>query len=409
MTDTAAQAIPMDAPDQDKEEDLQVAPPAPEVTPEAAEVSGPQVTDDVKAKLKTQADEWTEHLAAYNPKSLDFEGEVDKIANAGNQYFESTANTNNRFLQGSLQSSKNGSSEAQAAVSKDLYDLRNKIEELSPKDEDFAKGFFSHLPGVNLIKRYFRKYESNAKQLNAILDGLEAGRNGLIQDNAALKVNRESLWNDILNLKKVFVLLSYVDDSLVTRIEKAKTAGDSDMADALDKQALFSIRQRRQDVITQIAVTMQSYLAMGIIRSNNEELIKGVKRAKTTTMTALTTAVVVAQALDNQKLVLDQIKGVNDTTNSLINRTSEQLKDNSARVQEDAINSGVGVDALTKAFDSVFTTLDSIDTFRSKANDTFAKTINTLSVQVDRAQPYLNRDKKIAESAQDTSSFDLDV
>src|SRR5260370_40764152 len=77
-------------------------------------------------------------------------------------------------------------------------------------------------------------------------------------------------------------------------------------------------RQKRQALLTQLAVNMQGYLAMDLIRKSNLELIKGVDRATTTTVSALRTAVIVAQALNNQKLVLDQIDALNTTTGNLI-------------------------------------------------------------------------------------------
>ena len=77
---------------------------------------------------------------------------------------------------------------------------------------------------------------------------------------------------------------------------------------------LFSVRQKHQDLLTQLAVSVQGYLALDLIRRNNVELIKGVQRATTTTVSALRTAVIVAQALADQKLVLDQITALNTTT-----------------------------------------------------------------------------------------------
>ena len=77
---------------------------------------------------------------------------------------------------------------------------------------------------------------------------------------------------------------------------------------------LFSVRQKHQDLLTQLAVSVQGYLALDVIRRNNLELIKGVDRATTTTVSALRTAVIVAQALADQKLVLDQITALNTTT-----------------------------------------------------------------------------------------------
>ncbi len=88
------------------------------------------------------------------------------------------------------------------------------------------------------------------------------------------------------------------------------------------QDVLFYVRQKHQDLLTQLAVSIQNYLAIDIVIKNNVELIKGVDRATTTTISALRTAVIVAQALNNQKLVLDQITALNTTTSGLIQRTS---------------------------------------------------------------------------------------
>ena len=103
---------------------------------------------------------------------------------------------------------------------------------------------------------------------------------------------------------------------------------------------------------------------------------------------------ITAQALENQKIVLDQIDAVNRTTDNLISRTSQMLADNSLKIQEQAATSGVSPETLQKAFDNLFTTMDGIDTFRTQANQNFLTTVTNLEQQVQRAQPYLERMQK---------------
>src|SRR2546428_13963908 len=79
---------------------------------------------------------------------------------------------------------------------------------------------------------------------------------------------------------------------------------------------------------TQLAVNAQGYLALELVRKNNLELIKGVDRATTTTISALRTAVIVAQALTNQELVLNQITALNTTTDrksTRLNSSHDQI------------------------------------------------------------------------------------
>lgn len=120
---------------------------------------------------------------------------------------------------------------------------------------------------------------------------------------------------------------------------------------------------------------------MDIVIKNNLELIKGVDRATTTTVSALRTAVIVAQALANQQLVLDQITALNSTTSRMIESTSEMLKENSTRIQAGAAASSVGLPELQKAFANIYATMDAIDTYKVAALDSMAATIGTLETE----------------------------
>jgi hypothetical protein len=166
---------------------------------------------------------------------------------------------------------------------------------------------------------------------------------------------------------------------------------DPERAKALSQDVLFYVRQKHQDLLTQLAVSIQSYLAIDIIIKNNIELIKGVDRASTTTISALRTAVIVAQALGNQRLVLDQITALNTTTSDLIQRTSEMMRDSSAQIQQQAASATIGLPQLQAAFQNIYATMDSIDNFKLQALDTMAATIGTLETEVAKSREYLDR------------------
>ena len=128
---------------------------------------------------------------------------------------------------------------------------------------------------------------------------------------------------------------------------------------------LFYVRQKHQDLLTQLAVSIQNYLAIDIVIKNNIELIKGVDRASTTTVSALRTAVIVAQALGNQKLVLDQITALNTTTSR-----DDRAHQRDAAGQLGARSSSrprrrpIGLPQLQAAFANIYATMDAIDTFK---------------------------------------------
>ena len=133
------------------------------------------------------------------------------------------------------------------------------------------------------------------KQLNAIVQSLYNGQDELRKDNAALNLEKQNLWDTMARLNQYIFIAERLDTELSTKIAEIE-ASDPERAQALREDVLFYVRQKHQDLLTQLAVSIQGYLAMDIIMKNNVELIKGVDRATTTTVSALRSAVIVAQA-----------------------------------------------------------------------------------------------------------------
>jgi len=189
-------------------------------------------------------------------------------------------------------------------------------------------------------------------------------------------------------------LAAALDGAVESKVAELEAAARTEDANVLRSDALFPIRQRRQDLMTQMAVNVQGYMALDLVRKNNIELIKGVDRAQTTTIAALRTAVIVSQALSRQKLVLDQITALNTVTANLIEATSEQLRIQGGAINQQAASATIDVAKLQAAFDNVFATMDAVDTFRGQAVDSMAQTVQALQGQIDRAQPYLERTRR---------------
>ncbi|GGA59612.1 protein involved in tellurite resistance [Pseudoclavibacter endophyticus] len=374
---------------------IDAKPPVEPVQPESSTDMLPDVPPEQLLDLKQRAGTWASHVASLRPKTPEFMEQVRAIQNVARQEITASSNATNRFLQTSLQQAKGGGGSGhQADVAGTLVNLRNTVEELAPDRQDFFSRLTRALPFGNRMQRYFRQYESNQEQLNTILLALDRGQDMLRRDNAALAIERKTLWETMGELKKLDALLAELDVAVNDKIGALRASGDEQAASTMETEVLFAVRQRRMDVQTQIAVSVQSYLSMDLIQDNNLKLIDGVERAKTTTMTALRTAVIVAQALENQRLVLDQIDAVNRTTNTMIDRTSQLLRENAGRVQEQAVTSGVSIETLQRAYDNLFATLDEVETFRKTANENFATTITSLQGQVATAEPYLERARR---------------
>ncbi len=379
--------------------------PVPEVGEEQA-VGMVAVPADKRAELAARAEAFVADLASEPPQSPTFARKVDDIVRMGEQEIRASAQVSNRMLErpaSSLAAAQRAQQprgaasggDAQTRVAEALSDLRATVTDLDPARADLTgpKKLFAKMPGGRRLTRYFERYASAQDQLDAIIVALARGQDELRRDNASLEAEKVNLWVTMGRLSEYATLASALDAATSAKIEELR-ASDPRAADALSADALFPIRQRRQDLTTQIAVSVQGYLALDMIRKNNVELVKGVDRARTTTVSALRTAVIVAQALASQRLVLDQIGALNETTNTMIERTSELLKAQTATIHEQASSSGVSVETLQQAFDDVFATMDAIDTFKAQAVESMASTVEALEGQVTRSQAYLERARR---------------
>jgi uncharacterized protein YaaN involved in tellurite resistance len=374
---------------------LVLAPPAPVVVIEKEQAAGAVPLDDAtQVALKAKAAAFATELTTIDPKSPAFSAKIASISSMGDADMRASASVSSRLLDRPAAAAKgNKGGDAQSRVAGTLSELRATVTDLDPNRADLSgvKKVLKFLPGGSAIDRYFNKYESAQSQLNAIIKSLDSGQDELRKDNASIETEKANMWTTMGKLTEYSALAAALDEAVVAKVAEVSAAGNTEAANVLTSDALFAIRQRRQDVLTQMAVAVQGYMALDLVRKNNIELIKGVDRAQTTTIAALRTAVIVSQALSRQKLVLDQITALNSTTSDLIASTSEQLKIQGGQINQQAAASTIDLAKLQQSFDNVFQTMDAIDSFRAQAVDSMAQTVTALEGQILRAKPYLER------------------
>ncbi len=361
--------------------------PVPVVAPTQAAGLVP-VADDTKSKLEARAEAFVADLVAQDAASPEFGKRVDQLSNMGRKEIAAAAGMSNRFLDRPVRAMDKDS-----GVGADLAALRRTVEELDPGRQgnlSAPRKILGIIPFGNKLKTYFDSYQSSQGHIKAILDRLASGKDELLMDNAAIDVERGKLWEAMGNLEQMIHISKVLDQKL------EDAANDLDHTDpakakAIRESALFYTRQRTQDLLTQMAVTVQGYLALDLVKKNNVELVKGVDRAGTTTVAALRTAVTVAQAMTNQRLVLSQITALNTTTANIIDSTGKLLREQTGKIHEMAASSTIPLETLQRAFQNIYETMDTIDTFKLKALDAMKQTVDTLSGEVEKSKGYIAR------------------
>ena len=369
--------------------DLELTPPepVPSVVPERAAGLVP-VDAEKKTALQEKVEGFVNELIALDTASPDFGKKVDQITNMGRKEITTAAGMSNRFLDRPVRAM-----DQESGVGSDLAELRRTVEDLDPgrKGKLTGRKLFGIIPVFgNSLKRYFDSYTSAQGHIQAILARLASGKDELLMDNAAIDVERAKLWEAMGKLEQMVHIAKTLDDRLEEEAANLD-ATDPAKAKAIRETALFYVRQRTQDLLTQMAVSVQGYLALDLVKKNNVELVKGVDRASTTTVGALRTAVTVAQAMTNQRLVLAQVTALNETTAGIIDSTGKLLRDNTAKIHEQAASSTIPMETLQRAFQNIYDTMDAVDTFKVKALASMKQTVDTLSTEVEKSKGYIAR------------------
>ncbi|MFE7512915.1 toxic anion resistance protein [Streptomyces sp. NPDC057540] len=372
---------------------LVLTPPEPVPAVRAEQASGLVPLDEsVRTEMSRRAVEYVGSLSGLDPRSPEFAGRVGEITALGTGEMRTAAQQSNRMLDRTVRSLGEGGG-AQSRVGSSLVELRRTVEDLDPRDTPAKglKGLLAKLPGGNRLRDHVARYASSQATLNRIVGALRSGQDELSRDNAALLTERARLWETMGKLQEYAVLADALDAAVEERVALTP---DPAQADTLRADLLFPVRQKHQDLLTQLAVCAQGYLAMDVVRRNNDELIKGVDRAATTTLSALRIAVMLASALENQRKVTEQVTVLRSTTEDIILRNAAMLEGQAGEIQVLAANPAVGEETLRTAFQQIYRTLDAIDTYKARATESMAATVASLTSELQEASAHLERSRR---------------
>ncbi len=299
---------------------------------------------------------------------------VDTINGFGTDTLTKTRNRN-ELLEKRLMSYNTVGGEG-SEVAKGLEDLTIRMKDLDPSGIDFVKtGGLGKI--FNPVRRYFEKFNSADHEISKIIESLEKGKKTLENDNTTLELEEASMREITKEMQKNMELGIQLDNYLSQQIDQAKRDGeDENKIRFVEDEVLFPLRQRIEDFQQILVVNQQGIIASEIIRKNNRELIRSVERAQNVTVSALRTAVTVAGALYNQKIVLEKVNAVNKATNDMIESTSKMLRQQGVEIQKQATEAALSPEVLQASFAEALGALDDINTYRQQALPMMKDTIN---------------------------------
>ena len=325
-------------------------------------------------QLRQQAEQNVQEIMTLDMDAMEMKRNMLKsIDNFGMESMQNSSRRNTLLQTTVGNLSKTG--DEGGVVSKSLSDLHREIKNLDPGALDFTKaGVLGKI--FNPIRSYFEKYEKADTVIKDIIVSLDKGKNTLKNDNTTLEIEEQNLREMTKKLRQEIELGIQMDQVVERAVaEERARGGDEDKIRFVTEEVLFPLRQRVMDMQQMIVVNQQGIVAMEVVRRNNKELIRGVDRAKTVTVTALRTAVMVAGALYNQKIVLKKIEALNEATSNIISSTSQMLKEQGTAVQRQASEAVISPDVLKSAFNDAMSALEAISTFKQQALPKMQETV----------------------------------
>jgi len=264
-------------------------------------------------------------------------------------------------------------------ISEKLLELNRQMKDLDPSKVDFAKkGVLGNI--MNPVRKYFAKYEKAEVAISEIVESLDKSSKVLQNDNTTL-LNEETYLREVTNkLLADIELGKQMDASIEAQIQTAEIEGvDSDKISFVKEEILFPLRQRIMDMQQMIVVNQQGIVSLNVIRRNNKELIRGVRRAQNVTVSALRTGVMVASALYDQKIVMEKINILNQTTENIIQTTSHMLKEQGSEIQKHSAETMISPDVLKASFAEALQAIQDVSTYKEQALPQMKDTIDMFS------------------------------
>ncbi|WP_407415390.1 toxic anion resistance protein [Methanobrevibacter sp.] len=271
-------------------------------------------------------------------------------------------------------------------IGDNLLELDRQMKDLDPSKVNFAKkGVIGSL--MNPVKKYFAKYEKAEVAIADIVESLDKSTTVLQNDNTTL-LNEENYLREITNkLLADIELGKKMDESIEAQIRTAEIEGvDEDKIAIVREEILFPLRQRIMDMQQMIVVNQQGIVSLNVIRRNNKELIRGVKRAQNVTVSALRTGVMVACALYDQKIVMDKINILNETTEHIIESTSHMLKEQGSEIQKRSAETMISPEVLKESFSEAIQAIEDVSAYKEQALPKMKETIEMFSDMAEDGQ-----------------------
>jgi len=249
-----------------------------------------------------------------------------------------------------------------------LTDLMLTVKDLNV-DSLSSGSFLSSIPLIgslfNSVKKFIAQYQSISVHIEEIVDELTKTRMQLLKDITLLDTlyekNHEYLKDLDLHILAGEIKLKEIEDVILPKLKKEA----AESADTLDAQKVQDLNQminrfekKLHDLKLSRMVSLQTLPQVRLIQNNDQLLVEKIQSSILNTIPLWKNQIVIAISLFRQAKALELQKEVSDTTNDLLKKNSELLKDSSIKIAKESERGIVEIETLKKVHNDLISTID---------------------------------------------------
>jgi uncharacterized protein YaaN involved in tellurite resistance len=294
------------------------------------------------------------------------------------QYGANVQNTIAEFADSVLQTVTTKDS---GEVGQRLTDLLLKIKGLDVESLTKTPGFLNRLFGSieREIRTFIGRYEKVGGEIDRVVLQLESAKDGLLRDLVMLDKlfdkNLDNFHGLNLHIQAGEQIVGEMRDKVVPKLEaeaKEKQGADGQFAAqhlADMRQQLDRFEKKIADLRLSKTVALQTMPQIRLIQNNDAVLVEKLQSSIINTIPIWKNQIVIAISLLRQNKALELQRDVTNTTNEMLTRNAELLKEGSVAVATESNRGIVDVETLQKVNQDLIATIDEVMRIQAEGRD----------------------------------------
>jgi uncharacterized protein YaaN involved in tellurite resistance len=238
------------------------------------------------------------------------------------------------------------------------------------------KRFLSKIPLVNKlvgdVKKLFQQYDKITVNVDKISNKVKAGMINSVKDNTSLQTMFDGNVNLIKEMEKHIIAgqIRFKELNEELAVMEADSTQYQDYQISDKKNFINRLDKRLADMKIVRFIMLQSLAQIRVVQNNNVSIAEKAQSILTTTMPVWKNQLTLAVALQRQKQNIEVQRRVSETTNTILQKNAEMLKQNSIEVAKENENTIVSLETLKMTTKSLIDTLTEVKQIHEQGAET---------------------------------------